>query len=227
MGSIAWQDEEPEHLSKSLRRAKYRGINQDDSVGHTMEDIDDTFFNMFKDDYKEKMDNIPEIDPMLLNKEEWEALKEAKAAGALPGRMQQKSKQDSSSIQEATYRESDEEWYFDDDSRKWKARKRTVGSSILTSVNSDEVREEVSVTANDVATSDAAVDNGEEETEMYFDDTTRKWKTRLKLKQSVVRNDVADDSEESEMYFDEDARRWKTRSKRPGKVESPSALVRT
>jgi pentatricopeptide repeat protein len=230
MGSIAWQDEEPEHLSKSLRRAKYRGINQDDSVGHTMEDIDDTFFNMFKDDYKEKMDNIPEVDPMLLNKEEWEALKEAKTAGALRERMQQKSKQDSSPIQEATYRESDEEWYFDDDSRKWKARKRTVGSSILTSVHPDERKEEVSGTANDVAKSDAAVDNGEEETEMYFDDTTRKWKTRPKLKQSVVRNDVADDSEESELYFDEDARRWKTRPKsmaKPGKVESPSALVST
>jgi hypothetical protein len=81
-----------------------------------------------------------------------------------------------------------------------------------------------------VAKSDAAVDNGEEETEMYFDDTTRKWKTRPKLKQSVVRNDVADDSEESELYFDEDARRWKTRPKsmaKPGKVESPSALVST
>ena len=121
-------------MSKSLRRAKYRGIKQDDTVGNTMEDIDEAFFNMFKDDYKEKMDNDPSLDPMLLNKEEWEALKEAKEADELRERMKQKSKDDTSSIEEATYRESDEEWYFDDVERKWKTRKRVMGSSVSLSI---------------------------------------------------------------------------------------------
>ena len=180
MGSISWEDEEPEHLSKSLRRAKYRGIKQDDTVGQNMEDIDDTFFKMFRDDYKEKMDNDPTIDPMLLNKVEWEALKEAKAADASRERMKQKTN-DASTIEEATYRESDEEWYFDDDARRWKTRKRqVVASSASISIQSGGVSESIEPLEAD-KTLTSRHKHEEDDTELYFDDEIRRWKTRPKI----------------------------------------------
>jgi len=245
MGSISWEDEEPEHLSKSLRRAKYRGIKQDDSVGHTMEDIDDTFFNMFKDDYKEKMDNDPIADPMLLNKVEWEALQEARAADALRERMKQKSKADKSTIEEATYRESDEEWYFDSEERKWKTQKRMEELSVSVNVASDGASEHEATLGGEVEETEmyfdddarkwktrpkpltkaaGEVEGGEEETEMYFDDDARKWKTRPKPLTKAA-GEVEGGEEETEMYFDDDARKWKTRPKPKKKAEPSPDLV--
>jgi pentatricopeptide repeat protein len=187
MGSIDWKDENPEHLSKSLRRAKYMGINQDDSVGYTMDDIPEEFYNMFKDEYEEaqnknnymfkgekahnKDDNV---DPRLLDKEQWEIVQRKKAAVAMRERKKREFGKNESSIEEASYKESDEEWYFDDDVMRWKTRKRQ-GQNHATSP---------SVEAN--------IDEGEseEDNEMYFDDNIMRWSTRPK---QTAQPTIADD----------------------------------
>jgi hypothetical protein len=172
MGSIEWKDENPEHLSKSLRRAKYMGIKQDDSVGYTMDDIPEEFYNMFKNEYEQTENKNDEfMDPMPLDKEQWEIQKKAKAAVAMRERKKREFEKQESSIEEASYKESDEEWYFDDDVMRWKTRKRQEQNHAA----SPRVESNV----------DKGENESEEDIEMYFDDDLMRWSTRPKQSQQL------------------------------------------
>ena len=52
LGSMTWDDEQEnvDHMSKKLRRAKFRGLKQNDDIGNTIDDIDPMFYNMFQHD---------------------------------------------------------------------------------------------------------------------------------------------------------------------------------
>jgi hypothetical protein len=109
-----------------------------------------------------------------LDKEQWEIVQRTKAAVAMRERKKREFGKNESSIEEASYKESDEEWYFDDDVMRWKTRKRQ-GQNHAASP---------SVEAN--------IDEGEseEDNEMYFDDNIMRWSTRPK---QTAQPTIADD----------------------------------
>mmetsp|Transcript_25618 Transcript_25618/g.38685 ORF Transcript_25618/g.38685 Transcript_25618/m.38685 type:complete len:1202 (+) Transcript_25618:171-3776(+) len=108
MANLKWDKEEPEHLSKRLRRKKFEGIEFDDT-GTNLDDLDPALYKYYEaDDPALKRRNPDAVE---------EALPEDDPAWDIKGLVAHDPKVQSESVE----MKSNEEWVFDVKDRKWKS----------------------------------------------------------------------------------------------------------
>jgi pentatricopeptide repeat protein len=193
LGSLTYDEEDPENMSKRLRRAKFEGIDMDDS-GTNMDDLDPYFYDMFKDDdpilnrvnpdYAEEI--LPQDDPA------WDlGSREVIAPEAQQASVQPK-----------------EEWYFDIDERKWKSRMTNQSTEEATGgVNAD-------IQSSELFVNDFGLEHGEEEqdllegtSQLYFDANAGKiYDSDDQTQRQTTTNEHKED-----WYFDQAESKWKMR----------------
>ena len=183
LGSLTYDEEDTDNMSKRLRRAKFTGIDMDDS-GTNLDDLDPYFYNMFKaDDPRIKYGNpdakeeiLPLDDPAwdirtVVNKPKTQQVSQVK-----------------------------EEWFFDLNERKWKTRLIEAEQAAEQVIgDGEEFEGGIDMTMDSIegdsplffdATTGSTKNAGDErrqvpvdETteEWFFDQSESKWKTRPKV----------------------------------------------
>lgn len=160
-GNLKWDEEEPEHLSKRLRRKKFEGIELDDT-GTNLDDLDPALYKYYKQDDPALNRRNPDASEEVLpdNDPAWDmsarvantataesferGLKDEQAINNHERKLKlQDSKGESNSKEEKTndpfhdadkyanvVQETEEEWYFDKDDRKWKTKPSEVDANL-------------------------------------------------------------------------------------------------
>jgi pentatricopeptide repeat protein len=173
LGSLKWDEEEPEHMSKRLRRAKFQGVEIDEESGTNMDDLDPYFYQMFKDDDPALKRGNPDATV--------EELPADDAAWDLSSRMPQNLR-----IEEKAENPElpTEEWYFDMDDSRWKTR--LVEAKKEGNVRSTHIGlgSQMSPVHKEIMEQDTI--SAQHDEEWYFDQDESKWKTRSRGPATLV-----------------------------------------
>ena len=203
LGSLTYDEEDPDYMSKRLRRAKFMGIDMDDS-GTNMDDLDPYLYNMFKADdpilNRENPDAIQELLP--LDDPAWD-IRPRKAAlvaddpawDVRPRKAALVDAQPFHASSQVTHVPSqvEEEWFFDLNERKWKTR-----------FNAVEHNEKHKV---DASTELESEDFLHGQSPLFLDATTG---TVKNIEGQHRQQDPVDETTE-EWYFDQSKSKWATR----------------
>jgi pentatricopeptide repeat protein len=193
LGSLTYDEEEPENMSKRLRRAKFQGISMDDS-GTNMDDLDPYFYNMFKGDdpilNRVNPDSVEEVLPQ--DDPAWDLGSREVIAPE---------------VQQASVQPK-EEWYFDIDERKWKSR------MTIQSTEEDTGDANANIDSNELFDTEFGLEQGEEEQDLlegashlYFDaDEGRVYDSKYQTQSQTTSSELKED-----WYFDQAESKWKVR----------------
>lgn len=195
LGSLTYEEEDPDLMTKRLRRAKFEGIDMDDS-GTTMDDLDPYFYNMFKDDDPALKRGNPDAteEELPLDDSAWDIGAPKQIAEAQTTNVSSQPK---------------EEWYFDLNERKWKTREL---ESALEEFPHDEgeVNEDDSFAA-EFGSDEPQWDPLEGQSQMFFDATAGRIQDAKDQNQKATAEETSE-----EWYFDQNERKWKTRPREAG-----------
>lgn len=185
LASLNYDEDDPDNMSKRLRRAKFTGVDVDDS-GTNLDDLDPYFYNMFKaDDPRVKYGNPDAKQEILpLDDPAWDIR---------PAVHKQKARQAEKVSQ------MKEEWYFDINERKWMTRLTEVEHTTEQVIDDSQEYE---------IDSDMDMDSIEGQSQLFFDATTGNIKNADDQHRQVPVEETTE-----EWFFDQSESKWKTRPK--------------
>ena len=195
LGSMLWEEDGVDKMSKRLRRKKFEGVDID-GEGTDMDTLEEYFYDMYKDDEEQKEDKdhaihseirqakllkaqgikqLPEQVPVV---EDTPSIDDDGLSGhkfffdATSGQVTElnaePSQQQPTQLQQQE--EPSEEWYFDQNNMQWKTR--PFVSKKKEQPHSSSIQE-----------AEFTETQQEDEEEFYFDTDEMKWKTRQKQHQ--------------------------------------------
>jgi len=206
--ALTWDEDEPEHMSKRLRRAKFMGVDIDEDAGFDMETIPEDMKSMFTHDPMPEEDTESDAtmngiedgtatttsamnllgmdemtdgagDPISMFGDDIETMMYNDKTGEFEDYVP-----DNNTTTEGKEQndEPEEEWYFDDDIRRWKTRPKNVAIP-ETATESNSFGSTTASNENEIVHSSDEVEEEEDEDEdedWYFNDDKMKWETRPK-----------------------------------------------
>ena len=192
ISSLIFEEEDPDRMSKRLRRKKFDGITVDDS-GTTLDDLDPDLYKMFEADdpalQPRTREQLPLDDPA------WD--------------LSDRQKQATSAQMTEIPIEPKEEWYFDINERKWMVRTpesvtgEFADKEVHVGYGDDDNRGQfVSGLDDELRTSDRL----KVKSKRFVDDTATKINHERDHQEQITANETGE-----EWIFDQTERRWKTR----------------
>lgn len=199
LGAAKWDEEQPKLMSKrQRRRTKFAGIELDESVGSNLDDIDEYFYQTFKDEdpAQERFREIEEYKKQLASQGQETATQVEEIADETKHPLEGVSFYDAATgqwhetdeepqVTATSIEEPTEEWFFDVDEGKWNVRPIERQAEV---VYEEEFSAKESVSEEDVRSTDSDTNrnDNDDDTEYYFDNDDMRWKTRPKTIQPAL-----------------------------------------